>query len=97
MTLFGHSAGAASVDYHLVSEQSKGLFHRAILLSGCSFNKTWALSQRKDFASRLAKKLGWDGSGGDKKLLEVLENAKAHDLMKHSQPNEILTDQEMSQ
>ncbi|KAJ8716843.1 hypothetical protein PYW07_003470 [Mythimna separata] len=34
ITVFGESAGATSVGYHLVSPMSKGLFQRAILQSG---------------------------------------------------------------
>ena len=34
LTLFGESAGGWSVNYHLISEQSKDLFHRAIVQSG---------------------------------------------------------------
>ncbi|CAN7982966.1 unnamed protein product, partial [Ixodes hexagonus] len=34
VTLVGHSAGAISVAYHATSPLSKGLFHRAVLLSG---------------------------------------------------------------
>ncbi|XP_031623232.1 esterase B1-like [Contarinia nasturtii] len=38
ITLFGHSAGAASVQLHMVSPQSKHLFQRAILMSGSALN-----------------------------------------------------------
>ena len=31
VTIFGNSAGAASVDYHTLSGQSKGLFNQAIM------------------------------------------------------------------
>lgn len=34
ITIFGESAGSASVGYHLVSPLSTGLFHRAIMQSG---------------------------------------------------------------
>lgn len=34
VTIFGESAGGASVGYHLLSPLSKGLFHKAILQSG---------------------------------------------------------------
>jgi len=34
VTIFGQSAGGASVDYLMLSKLSKGLFHRAILQSG---------------------------------------------------------------
>lgn len=41
VTLFGGSAGAASVDYLVVSPLAKGLFHRAILQAGTS-TTPWA-------------------------------------------------------
>ncbi|KAG1684635.1 Venom carboxylesterase-6 [Nymphon striatum] len=34
ITAFGYSAGAASVHYHLISPKSKGLFQKAIFVSG---------------------------------------------------------------
>lgn len=34
VTLAGQSAGAISIAYHMMSSMSKGLFHRAIMLSG---------------------------------------------------------------
>ncbi|VVC41617.1 Carboxylesterase type B, conserved site,Carboxylesterase, type B,Carboxylesterase type B [Cinara cedri] len=37
VTLFGESAGGASVGLHLLSPMSKGLFHKAILQSGSPF------------------------------------------------------------
>lgn len=97
VTLLGDGAGAASAHFHMISDQSRGLFHRAILMSGCAFNKTWCLPPKKDFAQRLGKKLGWNGSGGEEKLLEFLESVDACDLMQHSAPNEILTSEEFSQ
>jgi carboxylesterase type B len=33
VTVWGESAGAMSIGFHLVSEKSKGLFHRAIMQS----------------------------------------------------------------
>ena len=60
VTIFGESAGGWSVSYHLISEQSKGLFHRAIVQSGSlltSYLYTSAsedfLEQHKTFASHL--------------------------------------------
>ena len=37
VTISGESAGAMSVNYHVVSPMSKGLFHRAISHSGSIF------------------------------------------------------------
>nr|QEE13681.1 carboxylesterase [Mythimna separata] len=58
VTLFGESAGGASVSYHLLSPMSKGLFHRAISQSGSAL-ASWA-RQRNPMAKAvaLAKELG---------------------------------------
>ncbi|XP_050515729.1 esterase B1-like isoform X1 [Diabrotica virgifera virgifera] len=37
VTIFGESAGGASVHYHVLSPSSKGLFHKAVLQSGVTF------------------------------------------------------------
>ncbi|XP_075981724.1 juvenile hormone esterase-like [Anticarsia gemmatalis] len=53
--LFGESAGAASVSYHLYSPMSKGLFHKVITQSGSAL-APWAFQYRPVFlASLLAK------------------------------------------
>ncbi|KAL0277570.1 UNVERIFIED_CONTAM: hypothetical protein PYX00_004808 [Menopon gallinae] len=44
VTIFGESAGGASVHYHVLSPMSKGLFHRAILQSGTA-TCPWALAE----------------------------------------------------
>lgn len=41
VTVFGNSAGSSYVHYVLLSPLAKGLFHRAIVQSGCVFNN-WA-------------------------------------------------------
>lgn len=97
VTLFGDGAGGAATHYHMISDQSKGLFQKAIIMSGCAFNKTWSLAAPNDYAQRLGRKVGWDGTGGDSKLLEVLEGADPHDLVQHSTPNGLLTEQEFSE
>lgn len=75
VTLFGHSAGGCSVSWHCASESSKGLFHRAIIMSGCVLNQ-WALTPHRDWAVRLAKAIGYTGSDEDEKsLLEYLQKA----------------------
>ncbi|XP_022900306.2 carboxylic ester hydrolase-like [Onthophagus taurus] len=44
VTIFGESAGAASVSYLMLAPKAKGLFHRAISFSGSSLCP-WALSR----------------------------------------------------
>lgn len=98
ITLIGESAGAVSVHLHMLSDQSKGLFHKAILISGSSFDRSWSVTNgNPDFPERLAKKLGWDGNGGEKEILEVLEKANPHAIMKQSSGINFFTDEEFAQ
>lgn len=51
VTLFGESAGAASVHYHILSPHSAGLFQRAISQSGTAL-QIWARSKSPGIQSR---------------------------------------------
>lgn len=65
VTIFGESAGGASVSHHLVSPMSKGLFKRAIAQSGvttCSWAKTFKPYER---ALVLARQLGYESENED--------------------------------
>lgn len=56
VTIFGESAGGISSCLHLVSPQSKGLFHRAILQSGpcdTATDETDAMTQGATFVEKL--------------------------------------------
>lgn len=58
VTIFGQSAGAAAVQYHLISPMSRGLFNSAIIQSG-SVSASWANNfNPKEDAMRLADILG---------------------------------------
>lgn len=58
VTLFGNSAGAASVCFHMLAHQSAGLFHSAIMQSGCALNP-WAMSKYpKEMALRFGTNIG---------------------------------------
>ncbi|XP_061714552.1 juvenile hormone esterase-like [Cydia pomonella] len=62
VTIFGESCGAASVSFHLVSPMSKGLFKRAIAMSG-HMNSYWSFISRPVLrAAALAQQLGCDSS-----------------------------------
>lgn len=72
ITIFGESAGGASVSYHLISPMSKGLFKRAITQSGsanCPWTQTYEPRER---ALKLAKELGFH-SENDKELYEYFK------------------------
>ncbi|XP_047996560.1 cholinesterase 1-like isoform X2 [Leguminivora glycinivorella] len=60
VTIFGESAGGASVSYHLLSPMSKGLFHKGITQSGSSLCP-WAFQQNPAHnAYRIATIFGYD-------------------------------------
>lgn len=71
VTIFGESAGSCSVHFQMLSPVTKGLFHKAILQSGCALNH-WSLGQH--MILRLAKEMGHDLSS-EEEALEVLRNA----------------------
>lgn len=84
ITLFGESAGGCSVHYHMISDLSKGLFQRAIVMSGCALNN-WSVVPRRKFSERLAKALGWNGQGGEKAALEVLMKADPESIVREQE------------
>ncbi|CAO1331259.1 unnamed protein product [Diamesa serratosioi] len=92
VTIFGESAGGGSVHSHMISNISKGLFHKAIPMSGVTFNKTWSLIPRRNWAHRLAEYLGYNGLAIDKDVLEFLENVDAFKIVEGC--GKMLTDDE---
>ena len=52
ITIFGESAGSASVAYQIIYPGNKGLVHRAIAESG-SFSSPWAFKPREDVRSEV--------------------------------------------
>ncbi|XP_076548202.1 carboxylic ester hydrolase [Osmia lignaria lignaria] len=81
VTIFGESAGGASVHYHMMSNLSKGLFHRAISQSG-NGHCPWALAKPgspKKKALKLAEIL--DCPSDSKQLLACLRKKNAVDII----------------
>lgn len=81
ITLFGESAGAASVEFHLLSKYSEGLFHKAIMQSG-SVLCDWVMKE-PDFHSpvKLAGYMGFETDDVDE-ALRFVSQLDAHDLIK---------------
>ncbi|XP_039275755.1 acetylcholinesterase [Nilaparvata lugens] len=80
VTLTGVAAGAASVNYHLMSEASRGLFHRAISVGGSALCP-WAFQRRSVINSYLlTKKLSDPPCGTNFRV--CLMQADADDLVK---------------
>ncbi|TMW53988.1 hypothetical protein DOY81_000920 [Sarcophaga bullata] len=81
ITVFGESAGGASTHYMMLTEQTTGLFHKGVLMSGNAMCN-WANTQCQERAYTLAKLMGYKGENNDKDVLEFLMKAKPHDLIK---------------
>lgn len=60
ITLYGHSAGASSVNFHLLLPASRNLFKRAIMASGCVLNP-WSYN-RKNHTQMLKQLLAQERS-----------------------------------
>lgn len=82
VTIFGESAGGASVGFHLLSPDSRPTFTRAILQSGVP-NSPWASvtpAEARRRATLLGKLVGCEG-GNDTELVDCLRNKSPYDLI----------------
>ncbi|XP_043656687.1 uncharacterized protein LOC122622361 [Drosophila teissieri] len=79
ITLMGESAGAASVHAMMTTEQTRGLFHKAIMQSGSMFCE-WANEPSGRWAHRLACQLGYSGSENEKEVFRFLQKAPASEM-----------------
>ncbi|XP_034250470.1 juvenile hormone esterase-like isoform X2 [Thrips palmi] len=65
VTLYGESAGSASVALHLMSPMSSGLFHRAIMSSSTAQNQYVMTADYERFSRSLALECGADNATAD--------------------------------
>lgn len=72
ITVAGMSSGSASVHFHLMSPMSKGLFNRAIMMSGTAFAPWVMLPDGVEFTRKLAKILGYDGPDEDEDIFRFI-------------------------
>nr|XP_019955814.1 PREDICTED: acetylcholinesterase [Paralichthys olivaceus] len=82
VTIFGESAGGASVGFHLLSPDSRSTFTRAILQSGVP-NCPWASvtpAEARRRATLLAKLVGCNG-GNDTELVDCMRGKSPQELI----------------
>ncbi|XP_034484525.1 esterase B1-like [Drosophila innubila] len=79
ITLIGMSAGAASTQIMMTTEQTRGLFHKAILMSGSSLC-AWANEPDHHWSHRFACQLGYSGSDNEKEVFRFLQRASAKEI-----------------
>lgn len=75
ITIFGESAGAASVHFLALTDQTQNLFHRVVLMSGCALSP-WAMVSPDEWAYRLAQATGYQGPNNDAAILKHLRKVK---------------------
>lgn len=80
LTIFGESAGAISVMYHLASPLSAGLFRGAISESG--FPAAWGFDYAKNVTATVAAAVGCTGNASS--LRSCLRDVDAKTLLKNS-------------
>lgn len=81
VTIFGWSAGSASVEYLMLSPLAEGLFHKGILHSGSVLNH-WAINfDPRSVVNSLLLQLGYTGSTEDSQAIyEYLSDVPAPTL-----------------
>lgn len=84
VTVFGESAGAASIHFLMLSPVAKGLFHKAILQSG-SVMCPWVWAPSNNWPLRLARASGYkEAAEDDLNILKFLMKADATRLTRQS-------------
>lgn len=92
VTLMGHEAGGVSVNYHLISKYSEGLFHRAAMFSGMA-NMPWTkpMEHPRQFVNAHAIALGLENPEemSSKELVDIFRSIPAKNLTKALQEMKI--------
>ncbi|KAG6460766.1 hypothetical protein O3G_MSEX012202 [Manduca sexta] len=87
VTISGQSAGASAAAMHLLSKSSKGLFHKAILMSGTPITP-WAFNpEHKKPIFEDAAKFG--RVGDEMNAFEIFNNSSVSDLLGNCQDTSI--------
>ncbi|CAG7822768.1 unnamed protein product [Allacma fusca] len=80
VTIFGQSAGAASVHFHVISPMSKGLFQRAISQSGAALNPWTIWSEPAAQAKRFAQKFNCN-TENTKEMVACMKKLTMQEIM----------------
>uniref|UniRef100_A0A182QUJ4 Carboxylic ester hydrolase n=1 Tax=Anopheles farauti TaxID=69004 RepID=A0A182QUJ4_9DIPT len=80
VTIFGESAGGASVQLHYLSEASRQYFHKAIAQSGTAYNEWVWQRDATERARKLAQLLGASETDSDEQVLATLMSASAETM-----------------
>jgi len=95
VTLFGESSGGGSAHYHMLSENSRDLFHKGIIMSGSALNPIYSTIPRNNWAKRLCQKLNFTGYLlNESHILEFFENANPQAAIKAT--GTLMNDEERS-
>jgi carboxylesterase type B len=92
ITIYGHSAGATSVDFHLLSPRSHGLYQRAIATGGSVYNQFAQVAEPRLQLEVLINRTAAivfnttveDMSANRDKIISWLHKAKWHEILKHT-------------
>lgn len=76
VTIFGQSAGASSAQYHVLSKESKGLFHKAIMQSGSALS-VFALGEKN--IVKIVEAMGYTVDS-EMEAFKILEEAPLEDI-----------------
>ncbi|KAG4072989.1 hypothetical protein HA402_009408 [Bradysia odoriphaga] len=87
ITLFGHSAGGSSVNQHILSPASRGLFQRAVSVSGSVLNE-WSYNDRNNHTDVVAKVTNQKENASFADVVEYLKNVDAKELLIKLKPVE---------
>lgn len=80
ITIAGEGTGAASVGLHLVSPMSRGLFHRAMMISGSAISP-WVLNKNPVELARKQATLLNCSTESSKSMVDCMSNVLAKDLI----------------
>jgi len=86
ITIMGQQAGGASVHYHLLSPLTRGLFHRAVSMSGSALCWWASLKRPQERAKKLAKLVDCKENEEMDKMVACLRDTPMFQLM-NTHPN----------